>query len=68
MKKNVGNIDKLVRMIIAIIIVTLSYFEIIDGTLAIILLAFALILVVTSFMNFCPIFAFIGKSTHKTEE
>lgn len=68
MKKNVGSIDKVVRMIIAVVIVTLSYFEIINGTLSIILLVFALILVVTSFMNFCPVFALLGKSSAKKND
>lgn len=65
MKKNVGNLDKLIRIIIAAVIAGLSYFNVIEGTLAIVLLVFAIILVVTSFINFCPIYALLGKSSRQ---
>lgn len=65
MKKNVGSIDKGIRILMALAVVLLNYFEIINGTTAIILLGIALILIVTSFANFCPLYALLGKSTCK---
>ena len=67
MKKNVGSIDKVIRVLLAFGIVLLNYFEIINGTVAIILLLIAMILIVTSFANFCPLYALLGKSTCKTK-
>lgn len=67
MKKNVGSIDKTIRILLALGIVLLNYFEVITGTTAIILLAVAMILVVTSFINFCPLYAMLGKSTCSTK-
>lgn len=67
MKKNVGSIDKVIRVLLAFGIVLLNYFEIINGTVAIILLVIAMILIVTSFANFCPLYALLGKSTCKTK-
>ena len=65
MKKNIGSLDKGIRILLALGVVLLNYFEIIDGTLAIILLVLAMILVVTSFANFCPLYALLGKSSCK---
>lgn len=63
MKKNMGTIDKGVRIVIAIVIVILYFTNVISGTLAIILLAFAGIFIATSFMSFCPLYLPFGLST-----
>lgn len=65
MKKNMGTIDKTVRILAAIIIVILYFTNIISGTLAIILLIFAGIFILTSFMSFCPMYLPFGISTRK---
>ena len=65
MKKNVGSIDKGIRILLAFAVVLLNYFEIINGTTALILLILAMVLIVTSFANFCPLYAMLGKSTCK---
>ena len=67
MTKNVGGTDKFIRLLFAGIIVILSYLEIIEGTLAITLLAIAGLLVLTSFFNLCPLYLALGKSTCKAE-
>lgn len=63
MKKNVGTADKVIRIIIALIIAALFYFNVITGTLGIVLLIFAGILVLTSFMSFCGLYALFGCNT-----
>ncbi|HEU4791059.1 MAG TPA: DUF2892 domain-containing protein [Flavobacterium sp.] len=65
MKKNIGATDKLIRSAIGIIITILYYSGIINGILAIVLLAFAIILLLTSFINFCPLYALLGINTNK---
>lgn len=65
MKKNMGATDKLIRSIIGIIIAILYYAGIITGTLAIVLLAFAIIFLLTSFISFCPLYTFLGINTNK---
>lgn len=67
MKKNVGSIDKGIRILLALAVVLLNYFEVINGTTSLILLIIAMVLIVTSFANFCPLYALIGKSTCKTK-
>lgn len=67
MKKNMGGTDRIIRIIVALIITTLFYFKVIEGTLAYVLLAAAAIFLLTSFINFCPLYALFGKSTCKVK-
>ena len=68
MKKNVGSTDKIIRILIAILIGVLYYNETITGTTAIILLVFAIIFFITSFISFCPLYVPFGISTSKKNE
>lgn len=63
MKKNMGNTDKIVRVIIALAIATLFFTDVITGTLGIILMVLAGIFVLTSLINFCPLYSIFGVST-----
>ncbi|CAH8289225.1 DUF2892 family protein [Mariniflexile fucanivorans] len=67
MKKNMGTADKSIRVLIAIIIALLYYFDIVEGTLAYILMAFAIIFLLTSFISFCPLYTLFGINTCKTK-
>ena len=63
MKKNIGNIDKIIRLIIVAAIVTLYYINILTGTLAIVLLIVAGVFLLTSLFSFCPLYKPFGIST-----
>ena len=63
MKKNMGTIDKVVRVTIAAIIAILYFTNVITGTLGIVLLILAGVLVLTSLISFCPIYRIFGLST-----
>ena len=65
MKKNMGTADRVIRIIIAIIVITLFATEKITGTLGIVLVALAAVFVLTSFISFCPLYAPFGISTCK---
>jgi hypothetical protein len=67
MKKNMGSADKLIRVLIAVAIAVLYYLGKIEGTLALVLLAFALIFLLTSLVSFCPLYAIFGINTCKKE-
>jgi len=67
MKKNMGNTDKAIRIILAIGIALLYYFDVIQGTLAYVLMAFAIIFLITSFISFCPLYKPLGINTCKTK-
>ena len=63
MKKNMGNSDRIIRFIIAAIIVALYFTGTITGTLGIVLLVLAGVFLLTSFISFCPLYAPFGIST-----
>ncbi len=65
MKKNMGSTDKTIRIILALLIAVLYFTGVIPGTLGIVLMVFAGIFVLTSFMSFCPLYAPFGISTLK---
>jgi hypothetical protein len=65
MKKNMGGADRTLRLLAAAIVVALYYFDVIDGTLAIILLVVAAIFILTSFISFCPLYTLLGINTCK---
>ena len=65
MTQNMGNVDRTIRIIIAIGIGALYFTGRIGGTLAIVLGLFAAIFVVTSFIGTCPLYIPIGLSTRK---
>jgi hypothetical protein len=56
MKKNMGNIDKIIRILVAIVIAILFFTNVISGTLGIILLVLAGVFVLTSLISFCPLY------------
>ena len=68
MKKNMGNLDKGIRIVIAIAIAILYFTNTIEGTLAYILMAFAAILVITNFISFCPLYVVLGINTCKVKK
>ena len=65
MKRNMGNTDKGIRIIAAIAIALLYYFNVIEGTLAYVLMAVGIIFLLTSLINFCPLYKVIGINTCK---
>lgn len=67
MKANMGTIDKVIRILVAIVIVGLYFANQITGTAAIVLLVLAGVFIATSFMSFCPLYLPFGFSTKKKE-
>ena len=67
MKKNMGSTDKIIRSLIAVAIAVLYFTNTISGTLALVLGAFAIIFLITSFFSFCPLYSPLGISTKKKE-
>ena len=67
MKKNMGSADKLIRILIAVVIGVLYYLGKIEGTLAIVLMAFAIIFLLTSLVSFCPLYTIFGINSCKKE-
>jgi hypothetical protein len=64
MKKNVGNTDRFVRVMFGIILLIIFMSGAITNSLwNWIILAVSLVLIITAFATFCPLYALLGKST-----
>ena len=68
MKKNMGSIDKLVRVLVAAVIAVLYFTDQITGTAAIILGIFAVVFILTSAIGFCPLYLPLKLSTIKKKD
>lgn len=65
MKKNMGTLDRTIRIIIALIIGGLYYANVITGTVGVVLLVLAIVFLLTSLISFCPLYTLLGISTCK---
>lgn len=68
MKKNMGTIDKAIRILVAVVIAVLYFTNTISGTLAIVLGILAVVFVLTSFVSFCPLYLPFGINTLKKKK
>jgi len=62
-----GIVDKTIRISIAAIIAVLYFTDFIRGTLGIILMIFAVIFLLTSFVSFCPLYLPFKLNTRKND-
>ncbi len=67
MKQNMGTIDRLIRTLLAVLIVILYFTGQITGTAAIILGIVAILFLATSFLGFCPAYLPLKITTKKSE-
>tara|TARA_R110000851_G_scaffold36697_1_gene95529 strand:+ start:7167 stop:7376 length:210 start_codon:yes stop_codon:yes gene_type:complete len=68
MKKNMGNLDRTLRFVIAAALIALYYNGIISGMLGIVLVVLAIVFFLTSFMGFCPLYLPFGIKTCKAKK
>ena len=68
MEKNIGNIDKIIRLVLTALFAVLYFTGVVEGYLGLGLLAMSAILFMTSLMSRCPIYAVLGMSSCHTEE
>ncbi len=63
MKKNMGTLDKSIRVILAAVFAYLYFSGTVTGTLGYVLLAFGVIFLLTSLVGFCPLYPLLGINT-----
>ncbi len=68
MKKNMGTLDRVFRVIVAAIIAALYFTGTLTGTLGLVLLVLAGVFVATSLVSFCPLYTLFGLSTCPVKE
>lgn len=67
MKKNMGALDRGIRILAAAAIAVMYYMGVLYGTMAIILLVLAGVFILTSFISFCPLYYPFKIGTKKAE-
>ncbi|MFZ1257377.1 MAG: DUF2892 domain-containing protein [Saprospiraceae bacterium] len=68
MEPNMGNMDRNIRIFVALVIGVLYFTKLISGTLAIVLLLLATVFLLTSIVRFCPLYLPFGISTVKKKD
>ncbi|MGV3765279.1 MAG: YgaP family membrane protein [Chitinophagaceae bacterium] len=63
MKKNMGAVDRAIRVLAAIAVAVLYFSGTITGTLGIVLLVVAGVFLLTSLVGFCPLYTILGLNT-----
>jgi len=67
MKKNMGKIDRILRIIAALILAALYFTDLVTGTLGIVLVVFAGVMFLTSLIGNCPPYGILGIDTCKVK-
>ena len=60
MKKNMGNADRIVRILAAAVLAGLYFGGIITGTIGLILVIVAGVFLLTSLVGVCPLYSLVG--------
>lgn len=68
MIKNMGSIDKIVRIIVAIVFAVLFFTGTVSGILGYVLLGLGGVFVLTSLVSHCPLYLPFGLSTCKKKD
>jgi len=68
MKSNIGPIDKAIRLFISLVLIVLFYENVVTGTLGIIVLVVAAVIMLTALIGFCPFYLPFGISTNKKKK
>lgn len=63
MKINMGFADRVIRILVAIALIVLSFTAVKSGVISIVLLVVGIVFLVTSFFGVCPLYSLIGVNT-----
>ena len=67
MKKNMGNTDRLIRLLIALVALALYIGDVLQGKMGYVALAVAAVMVLTSTVRVCPLYLPFGINTCERE-
>lgn len=67
MKHNMGNADRIIRVLIAVVIAVLYFTNTISGTLGYVLLGVGGIFLLTSLIGSCPLYSLFRLNSCKTK-
>ncbi len=65
MKKNIGSVEKMIRIVIAIVVLAAKFLIPLSGTVGIVAIVVGAIALLTGLINFCPLWSVFGINTNK---
>ena len=68
MTANVGNVDRAIRYLLVLVIIVLFVTRRVHGALAIVLGIVGIMLLITAFIRYCPLYPVLRMSTAKKEK
>ncbi len=68
MKPNMGNIDRIIRVLLAAVFAYLYFSGTVTGVLGLVLVILGAVFVLTSLVSFCPLYALVGLNTCPTKK
>jgi Protein of unknown function (DUF2892) len=68
MKKNMGNTDRAIRIVLAVVFGALYFTGTVTGIFGYVLLGLGVVFVLTSLVSFCPLYALVGMNTCPTKK
>jgi len=68
MKKNMGSSDRIIRLLLAVVFAVLFFTNTVTRIAGIILLVLAAVFVLTSLINFCPLYSMMGLNSCGTKQ
>ncbi len=63
MKKNVGNLDRIIRVLVAVVCAVLYFTGTVEGVWGIVLLVVGAAMLLTAAVGFCGLYTLLGVST-----
>jgi drug/metabolite transporter superfamily protein YnfA len=63
MKKNMGMLDRGIRVVIAAVFALLFATDVVTGTAGYVLMALGAVFLLTSLVSFCPLYTLVGLNT-----
>jgi hypothetical protein len=64
MKRNMSDLDRIIRVVVAALFAYLYFGGVVTGTLGIVLVVLGVVFLFTSVVSFCPLYAMFKLSTH----
>ena len=68
MKKNVGNTDRIIRLLMAAVFAYLYFSGTVTGTLGLVLVVLGAVFALTRLVGFCKIYTMLGVNTYTTKK
>lgn len=65
MKKNIGSVDRIIRLVLAVVFALLYFSGTVTGTLGLVLVILGVVFAFTALVSWCPLYLPFGISTCK---